>query len=259
MSGIVGGNLGRGSGLVKAGAIDDNSVTLAKMAGGTDGNIISYDASGDPAAIATGDDGQVLTSAGSGQPPAFETLSAGGDLSFGGDTFGEDKTIGSNDTYALSFETDGNEAMKIDTIGAITKPLNPCFVVYANADQVIDNYAGNTIEWGGETTDIGSNFASDVFTAPVAGKYLFSIKMMLEGLADGGWVKVTMRPTGQQYVYIASGNGEYYYNVSFTEIATMAASDTFDVQYVCSANTTTIKGVAGSSYKHTSLSGRLIQ
>jgi hypothetical protein len=57
--------------------IADNAVTLAKLAGGTDGNIISFDASGDPVAIATGTDGQVLTSAGAGAQPAFETLSAG--------------------------------------------------------------------------------------------------------------------------------------------------------------------------------------
>jgi len=55
--------------------IADDSVTLAKMASGTDGNIISYDANGDPVAVATGNDGQVLTSAGAGAPPAFETLS----------------------------------------------------------------------------------------------------------------------------------------------------------------------------------------
>ena len=58
--------------------IADNAVTLAKMAGGVDGNIISYDANGDPVAIATGNDGQVLTSAGAGQPPAFEDAAAGG-------------------------------------------------------------------------------------------------------------------------------------------------------------------------------------
>ena len=57
--------------------VADNAVTLAKMAGGTDGNIISYDASGDPVAIATGDDGQVLTSAGAGAPPAFEDAAGG--------------------------------------------------------------------------------------------------------------------------------------------------------------------------------------
>ena len=55
-------------------AVTDDSVTLAKMAPGTDGNIISYDASGNPVAVATGNDGQVLTSTGAGSPPAFETL-----------------------------------------------------------------------------------------------------------------------------------------------------------------------------------------
>ena len=58
--------------------VADNAVTLAKMASGTDGNIISYDASGNPVAIATGSDGQVLTSAGAGAQPAFETLPVGG-------------------------------------------------------------------------------------------------------------------------------------------------------------------------------------
>jgi hypothetical protein len=67
-------------------ALADNSITLAKMAGGTDGNIISYDASGDPVAIATGDDGEVLTSTGAGSPPAFEAVAGGGAWEFVGVT-----------------------------------------------------------------------------------------------------------------------------------------------------------------------------
>lgn len=51
--------------------IADNAVTLAKLAGGTDGNLITFDASGDPAFVATGSSGQVLTSAGAGSPPTF--------------------------------------------------------------------------------------------------------------------------------------------------------------------------------------------
>ena len=62
---------------IATGKIADNAITLAKMASGTDGNIISYDASGNPVAVATGNDGQVLTSAGAGAPPVFETLSPG--------------------------------------------------------------------------------------------------------------------------------------------------------------------------------------
>ena len=60
--------------------VTDNAITLAKMASGTDGNIISYDASGNPVAVATGSDGQVLTSTGAGSPPAFEAIPAGGKI-----------------------------------------------------------------------------------------------------------------------------------------------------------------------------------
>ena len=59
-------------------AVTDDSVTLAKMASGTDGNIISYDASGNPVAVATGSAGQLLTSAGAGAPPTFAAAPAGG-------------------------------------------------------------------------------------------------------------------------------------------------------------------------------------
>ena len=57
--------------------IADNAITLAKLAGGTDGTIITFDANGDPVAVGPGTDGQVLTSTGVGSPPAFEDASGG--------------------------------------------------------------------------------------------------------------------------------------------------------------------------------------
>ena len=63
---------------VTTGKLADDAVTLAKMAAGTDGNLISYDASGNPVAVATGSAGQILTSAGAGAPPTFQTPAAGG-------------------------------------------------------------------------------------------------------------------------------------------------------------------------------------
>jgi len=62
---------------VTTGKIADNAVTLAKMDSGTDGNIISYDASGNPVAVATGSSGQVLTSAGAGAVPTFADAASG--------------------------------------------------------------------------------------------------------------------------------------------------------------------------------------
>ena len=58
--------------------IANDAITLLKMEGGTDGQIITYDASGDPVRVGPGTDGQVLTSTGAGSPPAFEAAAASG-------------------------------------------------------------------------------------------------------------------------------------------------------------------------------------
>ncbi len=50
-------------------------------------------------------------------PDESITLAGGGDLSFGGDTFGANKTIGSNDNYALSFETNATERLQLTNDG----------------------------------------------------------------------------------------------------------------------------------------------
>jgi len=58
--------------------VSDNAITLAKMAPGTDGNLITYDTSGDPAAVATGTATHVLTSNGAGAAPTFQAPAGGG-------------------------------------------------------------------------------------------------------------------------------------------------------------------------------------
>lgn len=63
---------------IQTNALADDAVTLAKQAAGTDGQIITYDASGNPTAVGPGTDGQVLTSTGAGSPPAFEAIPAAG-------------------------------------------------------------------------------------------------------------------------------------------------------------------------------------
>ena len=81
--------------LSSVGTPDDNSVTLAKMAAGTDGNLITYDASGDPAYVTTGTSGQVLTSGGAGVAPTFQTAASGG---FTSSTFLDQGTLFSRDS-----------------------------------------------------------------------------------------------------------------------------------------------------------------
>ena len=69
-----------GSAGVPTASIQDDAITLAKMASGVDGVIITYDASGNPVHVGPGTDGQVLTSTGAGSPPAFEDAAGGGKI-----------------------------------------------------------------------------------------------------------------------------------------------------------------------------------
>jgi len=57
--------------------IANDAIGLTELKAGTDGQIITYDASGNPTAVGPGTDGQVLTSTGAGSPPAFEAIPAG--------------------------------------------------------------------------------------------------------------------------------------------------------------------------------------
>jgi len=104
--------------------IADNQITLAKLAGGTDGNIISYDASGDPVAIATGSDGQVLTSTGAGSAPAFEDAGGG--------------------AYTkLSHITASNDATVVFNSSLITSTYQDYKVVYSNIHAASDRQIFN--------------------------------------------------------------------------------------------------------------------
>ena len=62
---------------VQSETVTDNAITLAKMAHGTDGELITYDAAGAPANVATGTSTHVLTSNGAGAAPTFQAAAAG--------------------------------------------------------------------------------------------------------------------------------------------------------------------------------------
>ena len=59
-------------------AIADKALAIAKLADGTDGELITWNASGVIAAVAVGDADQVLTSNGAGAAPTFQAAAGGG-------------------------------------------------------------------------------------------------------------------------------------------------------------------------------------
>ena len=130
------------------------------------------------------------------------TGAGGGDLSFGGDTFGADKTIGSNDAYALSLETSGNVAMKIDTAGHVTMPLQSCFQVQHNASAQSNVSNDTTFNMDNEIFDLNSDFNTGTytFTAPVTGKYLITYKCFISDIDSAATLmEIRMETSNRNY------------------------------------------------------------
>ena len=92
------------TGAVSNATVADDSITLAKMAGGTDGELITYDTSGDPTTVPTGTSGQVLTSNGAGTTPTFQAAAGGGKLKKVATV--QSRTIS---TYSVPTSGDGTE------------------------------------------------------------------------------------------------------------------------------------------------------
>jgi len=101
-----------GSAGVPTASIQDDAVTLAKLASGTDGELITWDASGDPAVVAVGTATHVLTSTGAGAAPTFQAAAGGGSWNIIGTVEASDDqnlTVtgldGTYDTYAIGFSS----------------------------------------------------------------------------------------------------------------------------------------------------------
>jgi len=145
--------------IVDAGTLADNAVGLAQMASGTDGNIITYDTSGNPAVVATGSDGQVLTSAGADAVPAFEAAAGitTADEWILTSPFTGDATITSNLSRIESLTAD----VMTESSGVFTFPSTGCWLILAN--WIIKNNTDTAEEKGGAhyisfTIDDGSNW-----------------------------------------------------------------------------------------------------
>ena len=148
--------------------IADNAITLAKMASGTDGNIISYDASGNPVAVATGSDGQVLTSTGAGSPPVFEDAASGVPSSM---EISRTITGATTIRRAVSIATNGSVGTlpTINTLGSLLG-TSPAWEIPARGN-------GKTKI---RTTTALSGTNNDTFTVSIYGSYLNGSNIFVE-------------------------------------------------------------------------------
>ena len=122
--------------------------------------------------------------------------------------------------------------MRIDSTGAVTKPLQPAFHVRINSTQT--NFAvatTHTIVFGTEIYDQNGDFASNTFTAPVTGKYLLTANMgWLNVDADASYFYVELTTSNRNYLTIQDPRAFDFdptlWHQNITAIADMDANDT---------------------------------
>ena len=143
-----------------------------------------------------------------------------------------DTTIEVSSDDVLVVDTAGNEALKIDASGQVTKPLQPCFLVQKNTPQAnlsVGGYHDVTFEL--ESFDVGSNFASSVFTAPVTGKYQLNLTLRIDNLdADSAYTLLYLTTSNRGYYVLLdtdTDSGDLsYYCFQISVVADMDANDT---------------------------------
>lgn len=150
--------------------------------------------------------------------------------------------INTGSSSPIYFRTNNSTAVAISASGEITQPLQPCFSVRLSSTN--SNVTGNGTAWTAnfltENFDQGNDFASNVFTAPIDGRYLLSVHLFMSG-QDAGTTDGNLRVVTSNRTYYGTAMGALLSNnpwtFTFTGIVDMDANDTAHVIIALSGGT----------------------
>jgi hypothetical protein len=128
--------------------------------------------------------------------------------------------------------------------GSVKVTAQPMFIASANAQSnVTGDGTAYTVLWANEIVDIGSNFASNTFTAPVTGIYEFNLTLSIKDFsADNTHMLCTLVTTGATYElascnpYVCMEVGEDL-TFSASIMSQMSATNTAYVVLQCNGTT----------------------
>ena len=119
-----------------------------------------------------------ITNSISGSYKLFGANGTAGSTAYVTYCFEGDNNTGMNHPAAdnIGLVTGGLERLRIGSSGIIKKPYQPCFSATRTSNQTVSTSTITLVELNIREFDIGNNFNTSTyrFTAPVAGKYLFT-------------------------------------------------------------------------------------
>ena len=172
----------------------------------------------------------------------FESTDANGSLSIG-DNSGSVNV--ESIAGAMVLNVNGNtsngggltEAMRINSAGIVTKPLQPAFSSYANTQNNMGLNAWLQIAFANQRFDQNQDYASNTFVAPVTGKYQLQISVRLDNLdTNTQYYQVRIRTSNRNYHSICDFDGmstdPSYWNFNNAILADMDANDTCVIEFL---------------------------
>ena len=142
------------------------------------------------------------------------------------------------DGTSLTFDTNSNEALKIDSAGHVTTPLQSGFSVKFSSSSDVDftTTGYTTIPFNSERWDNNGDFDTSTytFTAPVTGKYLFNFSLGLNSIDNSTtWFLISIQTSNHSYhQWIApddmftGGDLNGNFTMKTSAVADMDANDT---------------------------------
>ena len=234
---------------------------------------------GDNAAIGfTAAEGLILTGQGStsdvtikndADTAVIQIPTGGTDVSFAGNVTiaGNIDVTGSGAGAAgITSASSSGTAISIDSSNRVTMPSQPAFMAVPSGSQA--NIADDTtIILGTEIFDVGSNFASNTFTAPITGKYQLNASIRLQNVDSAStYIYMNIVTSNRNYSniltppdqYVSGAGGGFdtpFLTISVSAMADMDANDTAYIGFYYSGGA---QQVDTSENGGTSFSGALI-
>lgn len=147
-------------------------------------------------------------------------------------------TASTKDAY-LRFDTatDGVavERVRIDSIGRVTTPYQPAFIASKNSGQNLTSSVNNIVAFETEVIDIGSNYSSNKFTAPVSGIYQFQFTCMGSS-PNAGYLRMSLKKNGSGFYGLtyATITVNAYESIVSSSLINLSANDYVEAEVFAS-------------------------
>ena len=225
-----------------------------------DTNVLKVDTSNNRVGINVTSPSRTLQIAGT-DSNRVSSFTHSGDYAFA--TFSDQNTTNDGSVRVGAYGNDlqlfagGSARVLIDTNGHVSMPAQSAISVTPASDQ--SNMTNNlVVAFGTEIFDQNSDFASNVFTAPVTGRYQVDVNLgLLDVDSAAAFIGLDVHTSNRHYYVIVDpdfGQDAAYWELHFSGLIDMDASDTFTIKFLQSGGTTQ----ADVQDAHTNLSCYLV-